>query len=77
MSTINLRKGFLKFMISISLLEKSDIQSFVTSIEVSQMTNYSCKPNKLRNINTIRRGRRVVAIKNVNIKIIAFVINFG
>ena len=80
-STMKLRRSFFKFMIPISLLEKFGSQSFVTSIEVSQMTRYSSKTNMLRNVNTIRRGRRNIAIQkweinNVKIKIIAFAINF-
>ena len=68
-------------MIPTPLLEKFGSQSFVMSIEVSQMTRYSSKPNKLRTVNTVRRDRRSIAnqkreIKNVKIKIIAFVINF-
>ena len=71
-------------MNSIPLLEKFGSQSFVKSIEISLMTRYSCKPNKLRNVNTIRKGTRNVAIQkqeinNAKIKIIiiTFIINFG
>ena len=66
-------------MIQIPLL-KFGSQSFVTSIEYSQMASHSYKPNKLRNVNTNRGDTRNGAIKkreinNVKIKIIAFVIN--
>ena len=71
-----------KFLIPILLLVKFGCQSFVTKIEVSQMSRHSVKPNKLRNVNTLRRGTRNVAIpkrelKKVKIKIIVFVINLG
>ena len=64
-------------MIPISLLEKFGSQRFITSIDVSQMTKYSSKPNNLRNVNSIRRDTRNVAIQkweisNVKIKVIAF-----
>ena len=39
-------------MIPVSLLEKFGSQSFVTSTEISQMTRYSYKPYRLRNVNT-------------------------
>ena len=66
-------------MTPVHLMEKFCSQNCVTSIDVSQMTRHSCKPNKLRNVNTIRRGPRNTAIQkreinNVKIKIIAFVI---
>ena len=40
-------------MIAISLYEKFCCQNFITSIKVIDMTGYSSKTNKLRNINTI------------------------
>ena len=43
MSTIKIRKSVPNFMIPIPLLEKFGSQSFVASIEVSQMTRYSSK----------------------------------
>ena len=67
-------------MIPIPLLKKFGSLSLVTIIEVSQMTRYSSKPNKLRNVNTIRRATMDVAIQKreiyFKVKIIVFVINF-
>ena len=79
-STIKLTKSFSKFMIQIPLFEKFSSQSFVTSIDVSQMAGHSSKRNKMRNINTIRRDTRNGAYKkweinNIKIKLIAFVLN--
>ena len=59
-------------------LGKSMAISVVTGIEINQMTRHSCKPNELRNVNTIRMVTRIVVIQkweidNVKIKIIAFV----
>ena len=48
------------------LLEKVDSQSFVMSIEFSQMTRHSCKPKKIENVNTIRRDTKNVAIQKKN-----------
>ena len=50
-------------MIPISLFEKFSLAVKVLSIEVNLMTRHSCKANKLRNVNTIRRGTRNVAIQ--------------
>ena len=66
-------------MLCIPLLEKFGSQSFVTSSEIDQLSGHPCKPNKLRNVNTIRRDTRHVAIQKreiskVKIKTIAFVI---
>ena len=55
MSTIQFRKGFSKFMIPIALLEKFGRETFISSVEVCNMIADSSKPNKLRNVYTIRK----------------------
>ena len=67
-------------MIPLPLLGKFDSQTFVSSIEISQMIRHCSKTNKFRNVNTIRKGTRNVAIQNEEIntvknKLITFVIN--
>ena len=52
-------------MIPIALLEKFGSEAFITGIEISHMTRYSSKPNKLRNVNPVRGRTGNVTIQNM------------
>ena len=52
-ASIKFRKGFAKFMIPITLLEKFLSEQFIASVEVSNMARCSSKTNELRDIDSI------------------------
>ena len=64
MSAIKFGESLSKFMIPIALLDKFGSLTFITGIEINQMTRHSSKPNKLRNINPVRGRTGNVTIKN-------------
>ena len=79
MSAIKPRKCFSKFMIPIALLEKFSCLAFISRIEVRNMIADSSKPDKLRNVYTIRSTARNVTFQKrkvyyIKIKVIALII---
>ena len=61
-SSIKLRKGFVKFMIPIALFKKCLSEQFIASVEVSNKTRCSSKTNELRDIDTIGCRARNITI---------------
>ena len=68
-------------MIPITLFEKFGPFTFILSVEVRNMIADFSKPNKLRNVYTIRSTTRNVTIPKrkiyyIKIKVVALIINF-
>ena len=57
MSSIQFRKGFVKFVIPIALFKKFLSSQFV-SVKVSNMARCSSKTNELRDVDTIGKLKR-------------------
>ena len=80
-SAMKFRKWFSKFMIPIALLEKCGCYLFILRTEVGNIIAESSKPNKLRNVYTVRSKRGTSPSKNrkiyyIKINVIALIINF-
>ena len=61
-SSIKILKGFVKFLIAITLCKKFLSQQFIASVEVSNMARSSSKTNKLGDIDSIGCRARNITI---------------
>ena len=80
-SAIELGKSLSKLMIPIAPFKKFSSSTLITSIKVIYMTTHSRKPYKLINMHFIKGTMWNVTIQKgkiyyINIKVIAFIINF-